>query len=324
MDLKRTLFSASDLAGCGWMRSYLPAKYTGGNFMGGFTMQYNFSEVDNIIFQRHHHIDFVNIVREFQVSGKGAFYDIDDDLWTIADSNPAKACYTTDVLSTTERIIENCSGVFTSTEYLKNKLTHLNPCVNVIPNLVEVPATNKEIHNKIRIGYAGSSSHVGDFDHKLIYALRKLHNKYKNKIEFIFFGYVPEDLKDIVHFVSGIEPQHYLESLNYLDFDISLIPLADTEFNKSKSNLKWLDSSICKACPVISDVFCYADAEDGVTGIKVRKDKWFDTLESLINDELLRKTIAQQSYDHVLEHYTWLNAKNKQTEVYASITKGET
>ena len=317
--MNRTLFSSSDLVGCGWMRSYLPAKYLDASFMGGYINQHDLSNIDNIIFQRHTHFDIIQKIRDLRLQGKKVYYDIDDDLWNIEETNPAKGGYCSNVLSNVETMASLCDGVFVSTEPLKELLTKFNPCVNIVPNLVEIPSGTKELHDKIRIGYAGSASHVGDFSDKLKYSLVKLAKKYRGKVEFIFFGYVPPELKEYSHSVGGVEPQHYLPSLNYLDFDISLIPLGDNVFNRSKSNLKWLDSAICKACPVASDVYCYNEIQDGVTGIKIQDDRWYDVLEELINNDVQRKTIAEQSYQYVLENYTWKNAKHKQSEVYTSI-----
>lgn len=316
MSFSNVLFSSSDISGCGWIRSYLPAKYLESQFVGGFSREIPLHHINTIIFQRHTHPDFVHIIPYLKTCGKKIYYDLDDDLWSIEESNPAKIAYPKSTLDVIENIISLCDGVFTSTEHLKNKLTMFNHNVMITPNLVETPITMKEPHNKIRIGYAGSPSHVGDFSEKLIYACKKLFNKYKDKIEFIFFGYMPPQLKDISLFCQGVNANQYIDVINYLDFDISLIPLADNEFNKSKSNLKWLDSSICKAVPLLSDVSCYSDVIDNQTGIVVRDNMWYDNLEWLINNKQEMDRLKITSYNHVLQNYTWLNAKYKQEEVY--------
>lgn len=316
MNFTNCLFSSSDLHGCGWMRSYLPAKYLDAQFMGGFDRFANHDHISNFFFQRHSHVDFIDMINNIHTHGKKVFYDLDDDVWAISDLNPAKGFYTPQVLYNIETILSMCDGVYTSTLPLKNVLTKFNSNVNIVPNLVEIPVQHKEQHQKIRIGYSGSKSHVGDFSPKLVYALIKLFKKYKDKIEYFFIGYIPEELKPYATFIGGVETQHYIEALNYIDFDISLISLKDTEFNKSKSNLKWLDSSITRSCPVASDVYCYSEIEDGVTGIKVRDDRWYDILEELIFNDDKRRYIADQAHQYVLNNYTWQYAKHKQEDVY--------
>jgi len=316
MNFLNVMFSSSDVSGCGWIRSFLPARHLNGHFIGGFSLNAPMDGIKHVIFQRHTHKDFIEIIPHLQSLGKKVYYDLDDDLWSIHESNPAKNAYPPETLSTIEKIISLCDGVFTSTEYLKNKLTTFNPSVNVIPNLVEIPSTSKEYHHKIRIGYSGSLSHKIDFSDKLIYALRKLYNKYSDRIEFIFFGYIPPELREISYHTAGVEPNQYLEALNYVDLDIGLIPLADIEFNKSKSNLKWLNTSICKAVPVVSDVHCYSEVEDQKTGFKIYNDKWYDVLEQLINNKWLIEEMKNKCYEHVLQNYTWQHAKWKQEEVY--------
>lgn len=316
MSFSDILFSSSDVSGCGWIRSYLPSKHLEAQFIGGFSLDISLNGINKIIFQRHTHPDFMHIIPHLKSLGKKIYYDLDDDLWTIEETNPAKLSYTKSTLECIEKIISICDGVFTSTEYLKNKLTRFNSNVMVVPNLIEIPTTTKEIHNKIRIGYAGSTSHVGDFSDKLIYTCKKLFNKYNDKIAFVFLGYIPPQLKEFSFFYQGVEPNYYIDVINHLDFDIALIPLSDNEFNKSKSNLKWLDSSICKAVPLVSDVLCYSEVIDGENGIIVKDELWYDRLEWLINNRDEMEILKLKSYDHVLQNYTWLNAKYKQEEVY--------
>jgi glycosyltransferase involved in cell wall biosynthesis len=316
MDFNRCLFSSSDTTGCGFIRSFLPARYLDAHFIGGFSRTNPIDQIDHFFFQRQSHRDFFEIVPNLKRYGKKVWYDIDDDLWTIPDSNPAKKAFSEEVLGNIEKIMSLCDGIFCSTEHLKNKLTDFNKCVNVVPNLIEIPLHPKEEKKKIRIGYAGSTSHVGDFPSSLVYALTKLWKKYEREIEFVFVGYIPPEMKDFSYYIQGVDAPHYLNLLNHLNLDIFIIPLENEEFNKSKSNLKWLDASIVGACPVVSNVCCYDAVIDNVTGVVINGNQWFDKLEFLINNMEITKEIAQGAYEFVLENYTWKNAAHKQKEVY--------
>jgi len=316
MDFTRSLFSSSDVTGCGYIRSFLPARYLDGHFMGGFNRNQPVDFYTNFVFQRQSHKDFLEIIPNIQRLGKKVYYDIDDDLWTIDKENPAKKAFDKEKLNVIGQLISLSDGIICSTEYLKTKLSHLHDKIYVTPNLIEIPNYPKEKKTKIRIGYAGSLSHAGDFSKKLIYALQKLYGRYHKKIEFVFVGYVPPELKDIAQYIAGVHAPDYLQLLNHLDFDIFIIPLADTEFNKSKSNLKWLDAAISGACPVLSPVFCYNEVEHEKTGFFVQDEQWFFILEYLINNDEVRREVANNAYEYILQNYTWRYAAQKQKDVY--------
>jgi glycosyltransferase involved in cell wall biosynthesis len=302
--------------GCGYLRSYLPAKHLGGHYLGGFDRAYPFIGMEHVFLQRHIHSDFLEIIDNLHSLGIKVHYDLDDNLWNVDLKNPAKKGYTPQVLNTLENIIAKCDSVYTSTVPLKDKLTEFHSCVNIVPNLIEIPRlTRKELKSTIRIGYGGSISHEGDFSKPLISAIKKLKHKLRDKIEFVFVGYVPEALKSIVTFHAGAPTSDYLEFINYLDFDIAISPLKDTIFNQAKSNLKWLDYSACEVCTVASNVCSYQDIEHMVTGVLV-DENWYEVLSFLIENKKLTKEIALSAKKHVTKEFSWGMASCKQRDVY--------
>ena len=52
--------------------------------------------------------------------------------------------------------------------------------------------------------------------------------------------------------------EEYPLFLNHLDLDIAIAPIKDTEFNRCKSNIKWLEHSMLKTPMVLSDVYPYS------------------------------------------------------------------
>jgi glycosyltransferase involved in cell wall biosynthesis len=83
---------------------------------------------------------------------------------------------------------------------------------------------------------------------------------------------------------------------------IALLPLADTLFNRAKSDLKFIESAAhhvaCLASPVV-----YADSlVDGETGLLFRDPAEFgERLARLIGDAALRETLAARAFGHVRE-----------------------
>jgi trans-aconitate methyltransferase len=92
----------------------------------------------------------------------------------------------------------------------------------------------------------------------------------------------------------------------YLDVlksaDIVLMPLEDTEFNRCKSDLKFLEASACGAVALASPVVYGGSIRDWDTGaIFTSPDEFAGALARLIEDAALRRRLSQQAYRYVVE-----------------------
>ena len=82
-----------------------------------------------------------------------------------------------------------------------------------------------------------------------------------------------------------------------LNLDIGICPLVDDEFNNHKSQLKWSEYSALKIPSVCSNLPPYECVEDGKTGYLAKDpDEFVDKLSLLIDNETLRKEIAENAY----------------------------
>ena len=82
-----------------------------------------------------------------------------------------------------------------------------------------------------------------------------------------------------------------------LNFDIGIAPLLDSHFNRSKSNLKWLEVAAIKAPVVASDLVTYGNIKNGVTGYLARtEDDWYKYLSKLIKNDELRIEMGNNAY----------------------------
>jgi len=82
--------------------------------------------------------------------------------------------------------------------------------------------------------------------------------------------------------------------------DIVLLPLADTEFNRCKSDLGFIEAAARGAVALASPVV-YADTlRDGETGVLFRTPEEFaDRFRRLIEDDPWRRAIAERAYAYV-------------------------
>ena len=86
---------------------------------------------------------------------------------------------------------------------------------------------------------------------------------------------------------------------------IGLAPLSAAPFNRSKSNLKFLEYTVYNAVTVASDFGPYKNTiEDGVTGILVSDNRdWYDKVRELLEDEDLYNSILSNAKKLVEEKF---------------------
>lgn len=84
---------------------------------------------------------------------------------------------------------------------------------------------------------------------------------------------------------------------------LGVAPLAETEFNSHKSDLKFLEYSALGLPSVVSHVPAYASTiHHGVTGLLVENttDAWASAIELLARDAQLRRGLRQRSWQYVV------------------------
>lgn len=325
--MKKIYFSASDNGGCGWHRAFLPAKYSNGDefetiYHHGFKVgDPRFNDVDAIVIQRHVHPGFLDWIPVAKAAGKKIIYDLDDNFWCIPLGNPARKAYPKSVIQTIEQIIKLCDYVTVSTEPLRKEIAKLNPNTHILPNFVEIPkpiVPRKDKH--LRIGWCGSESHRKDFSSRICSALKHVQKKFD--AELVFMGYFPSELQrdERTIFVPPVIPDLYLDMMAQLQFDIGVIPTAPCLFNQCKSNIKYLEYSICGTVAVASDSYPYEQSiHQGTDGYIVKNDKWLQILELLCEDASVREYVATNAKKKVLECGTWETGKDVWSKFYRSV-----
>lgn len=82
--------------------------------------------------------------------------------------------------------------------------------------------------------------------------------------------------------------------------DIALMPLADTEFNRTKSDLKFIEAAALGAVALASPVVYAETLRDGETGVLFRDAHEFEArLDWLTRDGAARARIARAAYEYV-------------------------
>ncbi|UTH76710.1 glycosyltransferase [Chromobacterium sp. IIBBL 290-4] len=240
-------------------------------------------------------------------SGKPIVYEIDDWLLDMSEQHVMYAiCQPS--FEGIEWLLPKCSLVTVSTETLAEKVRPYNDKVFVFPNYLAADRlVSPQPHSgQVTIGFAGTSTHAQDVA-MISSALLRIYHEYAGQVKFVFWGDVPPDfvgIKDVRKVPEFVTYNEYLSELAKLKIDIGIAPLAQTEFNDYKSDIKWLEYAVVGAAAVVSDVPSYQDLKDTELAVVVpnTEDGWMSGISKLIDDPDLRMRQAEAARRHVLEN----------------------
>jgi len=329
---KKILLTSSDNTGCGYHRIHSPYLFLKDSFewceySSGFPAKDpRILEADIIIIQRALHEFFLEWIPKMQSMGKKIIYDLDDTLWDIPASNLASRHYPPKQLRRVEAVI-NCVDVITSStiplaEFLKKKF---NKPTFVVSNKIwmdEMGMSREKEHNeKIKIGWAGSYTHAGDFNNN--YLSRMLRELPYDKVDLYMMGWTPTWAKSFAKSIPWVKTEDFHKTFVSQNWDIGLIIAQDNMFNRCKSNLKFLEYGSIKCAPIADSVYPYTTTmSHGVDGLLINNPKtdWVENVYTLIENESLRRTIADNAYNNVKNNWTYegdyLNIESKYLEIF--------
>lgn len=224
--------------------------------------------------------------------------------------------------------ISSVDMITTTTEILADVFRQYNPNVRVLPNCVDLDRWNKlpliREKDEIRIFWAGGQSHWEDF---LIVRepLKEIFAKYKNA-KMVIMGWVPPGFvemygADRVEFHDWVETISYPYKMQTMDVDFGIIPLRDTEFNKCKSPIKWIEMSALQIPSVTSFISPYremmglSNSDNGVFIEDNDPESWVKGISFMIENVKARKEmglvarrVVEENFDINTQYHQWVNA----------------
>lgn len=174
--------------------------------------------------------------------------DFDDNLFSIPKWNPACVTYTHDVQKDLKATISICDWVSVTTPELANVISEYNKNVVVIPNALDEQLLGFEYSpgkNKI-INWRGGNTHSEDL--KSILGVIKNIQATKNFMDWTwsFLGPNSEIAKKTLPSAKVIDRLglvEYFETIKEMSPMLQIVPLVDHPFNRSKSNIAWIEGT---------------------------------------------------------------------------------
>lgn len=231
-------------------------------------------------------------------------YEIDDDLWEVDPRSPVSYKWFSqpDVQERMRRNIEVADLVTVTTEALAEKISRINVNVAVIPNFVPQAMLDLEpldrVDTRVVIGWAGSNTHVMDFEEVGPQLARFLDRNSAAMLHTI--GGERDLFQEHFRWAKRISRDQWTVDDWFDDlwdyyralgrFDIATAPLTPHVFNRSKSWIKALESAARGVPIVASDVGPYPDfVVHGETGFLLRTPhEWAPVLRDLVLDAGMR------------------------------------
>jgi glycosyltransferase involved in cell wall biosynthesis len=215
------------------------------------------------------------------------------------------------------RALDAARLVLVSTTLLGDLLAGRTSRVAVVPNLIDErlflsgvqrrPETAGADPRSLRIVYVGSSTHAHDLallrpvmvaldrEHPGRFALNVVGGEPAGADQDWYTRVVvPNDCKPYPRFVRWLRTQRPM-------WDLAVAPLRDDEFNRYKSDLKYLEYAALGLPGIYSDRAAYTTVRDGSTGIKVGDgvSEWTEALAALADSPALRDRLAENAFAEV-------------------------
>lgn len=262
--------------------------------------------------------------------GTKIIMDFDDMIEVTKDNPHYKDHAIWDASAILQSFAKFVDGITTTNEHLRQYLLKFNPNVYIVPNMMDMEywklPIQKNETDKVRICYVGSVTHLSDLK-MAAPALKKILKKYKDKVELVMVG----DLRwrevfkgfNNVDCLLGVPFENYASRLNGLAMDIGIAPLRDNEFNRCKSNIKFLEITIAGGVTVASPIVYSDTIVHGVNGfIANNTEEWVKYLSMLIESPTLRKSVHSRAYSEVMDKYDLSKGIKQWESVYKKILLG--
>lgn len=222
--------------------------------------------------------------------------------------------------------------VWFSTETLASYYDEIRVPKRVIPNALDPrfwrnyrnPVTIKPSGAVVRFLYMGTSTHDGDFS--LVYpAFEKLAQRFPDRFTLTFVGAVRQPPRQpwINQMVpppdQGSYPMFARWLMSHSAFDVGIAPLEEGQFNRAKSDIKFLDYSAAGLLSLVSEAAPYDEAlcRDLAIGCENNAQSWFQAMARIIRAPEKNLAMRERAMDYLWSERNTLVAENPVISILA-------
>lgn len=180
------------------------------------------------------------------------------------------------------------------------------------------PAVGRSSDGPVTIGWIGTPLNAAEYLPPLVPILNALTRDHSCRVLLVGAGNSVPELK-----ADRREWSEASEVENLHAFDIGIMPLTDTVWNRCKSGFKLLQSMSCGQAAVGSAVGFNSElithGETGMLVNPIRPKEWHDALEYLVTDAGARETLGRQARDSVVARFSVSRRAEDLCDLFSSI-----
>ena len=263
---------------------------------------------DVVVFTMTLDVEVFRLIHQRRQLGRPSLCEVNDYLPDVQAWNPAHASWSDRrALFCFDQLIRRCDATQVTTEALGQRIADLAQQVEVVPNqIAELPplrsfpaATTPSAERPLVIGWGGSFGHREDLRVIAPPLIAWLQRQRQVRFELMGDPVLAEPFAalDADHFgftMAGSLP-HYLQWLERLD--IGLAPLLPTEFNRCRSDVKFLEYASRSVVPLLQNLDPYRHlAGSGAALLYDDPEDLIHQLDRLVKQPALRQTIATSAH----------------------------
>lgn len=288
---------------------------------------------DAVFMQRPFTTKHLQIAEMVKNNNLKLWVDYDDDLFQVPTDNPAHKIYADSTIQKNiAKIIAMADQVSVTTEHLKQQFQKgsvLNRNITVIPNAYDFklfPYRTEEVSPRHKIVmWRGSATH-----HRDVMSCAQPITTLANDLR--FSDYAWRFIGDNLWFVSDYMPKKnviWSKALDTLDYQkhiwdiapkVIIVPLADSEFNRSKSNIAWIEGTFAGAATIAPDWDEWK--RPGVLNYK-NPAQFSNLLEMVMSGEIKTEPLVKLSWTNIKENFDLYKLNEKRIEIIESIVGGQ-
>jgi glycosyltransferase involved in cell wall biosynthesis len=227
---------------------------------------------------------------------RGYIFDFDDAIFLPTWNRALKA----------RLMVRNADAVITGSHYLKDYARQYNKNTHVISAPIDIvdtylPAVKRVDDPRVRIGWTGTPGHFENM--KLLLKPFERLVADGDKLVFVQLG-GGEKIYELMKSVHGLETE-FVTTIDWSDqkavipymqqFDIGVMPLQKTEFNRGKDSWKAKEYMGCGVATVLSDwgenPYIVTNDKNGL--LVDTEEDWYQALKKLITDDAYRRKIGE-------------------------------
>ncbi|MFZ3619598.1 glycosyltransferase [Leclercia barmai] len=279
-----------DWNGCGNYRIMQPFRAMESHLMmeGGLinsipgVMEAALQQPDVIVLESLTGSRFPDIITQLRnVCDAKIIVEYDDFLLNVPLKNGNRSHYPQHIVKSFRKILESVDRVVVSTAPLAEAYSRFHQDIRIAqnrlaPDLWGHLQSQRGSGKKLRVGWAGGSTHTGDLQ-----IIEPLIKALEHQVEWVFMGMKPRNVQCEFH--PGVPFEMYPEKLASLNLDLALVPLDINQFNECKSNLRLLEIGTCGVPIIATDIAPYRCGLP-VTLVENRYKDWMNAVQLHLND----------------------------------------